>query len=97
MGLLDHFAACDWNGDGIIDSWDDALQLQQMLFVQEQMEAEAREYRISRIVAAITRDGEDKQIGNEEFEVLCWQERLSPAEFEQSDIDEIQRRLNSFL
>ena len=35
-------------------------------------------------------------IGNEEFEELCRQEGLRTEDFDQSDIDEIQRRLDRY-
>lgn len=80
------FATSDWNGDGRIDHWDDALETMRLADM-------LREDRISRLERAI-RDSGLEQVGNEEFEVLCAQSGVRVSEFDQSDVDELQRRLN---
>jgi len=92
MGLFDgHITDVDWNGDGVVNSWDDAMFSSMITMQVEDMN---REDRISRITRAITSRGVSCTIGNEEFEELCRQEGLDMNDFEQSDIDEIQRRLD---
>ena len=62
---------------------------------QSVLDDDAREERIRKIVDAIVRRG-TCHIGNEEFEELCRQEGLRAEDFDQSDIDEIQRRLDRY-
>lgn len=88
--LLDAHTNMDWNGDGKIDRWDDVLEV---TMLTQMMDDDAREERIGKIVNAIVRRGAC-HIGNEEFEELCQQEGLCAEDFDQSDIDEIQRRLD---
>ena len=61
----------------------------------QMLDDDAREERIRKIVDAIVRRG-TCHIGNEEFEELCRQEGLRAEDFDQSDIDEIQRRLDRY-
>ncbi len=96
MGLLRDFLDAhtdiDWNGDGKIDRWDDVLEV---TMLTQMMDDDAREERIGKIVDAIVRRGTCR-IGNEDFEELCRQEDLRMDDFDQSDIDEIQRRLDRY-
>lgn len=92
MGLFDgHITNTDWNGDGVVDSWDDAMFGSMVMM---QVENEMREDRINAVVRAIAGDGVSKHIGNAEFELICASLGLRVSDFDQSDIDEIQRRLN---
>jgi len=84
----------DWDGNGVCDWKDDFLFLNMLNFQLEEEERLDRERRIDKVVKAITRDGVDKHIGNEEFEQICIDEHLNINDFDQSDIDEIQRRLD---
>lgn len=86
------FANFDWNGDGKIDSWDNAYELS--MIVQSAAEQE-REDRIRTLTDAIVHSGLS-QIGNEEFSRLCSENNVRMADFEQCDIDEIQRRLDRY-
>lgn len=92
LDFLDSHTSIDWNGDGKIDSWDDVLEVAMMT---QMLDDDAREERIRKIVDAIVRRG-TCHIGNEEFEELCQQEGLRAEDFDQSDIDEIQRRLDRY-
>ena len=89
LDFLDSHTSIDWNGDGKIDSWDDVLEV---AMLTQMLDDDAREERIRKIVDAIVRRG-TCHIGNKEFEELCRQEGLRAEDFDQSDIDEIQRRL----
>lgn len=79
----------DWNGDGKCDVWDDALET---TFVMGMMDDMDREERISRMVDEIKYDG-SPTIDNAIFERLCNKLGYNMNDFNQSDIDEIQRRL----
>lgn len=80
----------DWNDDGKIDGWDTAYETSMIVQMVEEQE---REDRIRTLTDAIVHSGLS-QVGNEEFETLCRQNGISMADFEQCDIDEIQKRLN---
>ena len=84
------FASFDWNGDGKIDSWDDAYELS---MIMQSVDEQAREDRIRMLTDAIVHSGLT-QIGSDEFSRLCSENSVRMADFEQCDIDEIQRRLN---
>lgn len=92
LDFLDSHTSIDWNGDGKTDCWDDALEV---AMLTQMLDDDAREERISKIVDAIVHRG-TRHIGNEEFEELCRQEGLREEDFDQSDIDEIQRRLDRY-
>lgn len=85
-------AAMDWNGDGKIDWMDAGIETGVIMQINDDIQ---REDRITRMVRAITALGECT-IGNAEFEELCRQEGLRMSDFEQWDIDEIQRRLDRY-
>lgn len=86
------FASSDWNGDGKIDFRDDAYEF---TMVMQQIDEADRENRIRTLERAIIDSGLS-QIGNEEFAALCSQNGIRMHDFEQSDIDEIQRRLERY-
>lgn len=86
------FAAFDWTGDGKIDSWDDAYELSMIV---QSVEEQEREDRIRTLTDAIVHSGLS-QVGNAEFDELCRRNGIRMADFQQSDIDEIQRRLNRY-
>ena len=92
LDFLNSHTSIDWNGDGKIDCWDDALE---GAMLTQMLDDDAREERIRKIVDAIVRRG-TCHIGNEEFEELCRQEGLRAEDFDQSDIDQIQRRLDRY-
>jgi len=55
MGLFDgHITDTDWNGDGTVDSWDDALFVS-LVTMQEEDEA-----RVERMTLDVTSDGEPR-------------------------------------
>lgn len=87
-----NFSKFDWNGDGKIDHWDDVYELS---MIMQMTEDQAREDRIQTLEQAIVRSGLS-QIGNEEFAALCYENHVRMEDFEQSDIDELQRRLNRY-
>ena len=101
LDFLDSHTSIDWNGDGKTDCWDDVLEA---AMLTQMLDDDAREERIRKIVDAIVRRGTCHigyafllcHIGNEEFEELCRQEGLRTEDFDQSDIDEIQRRLDRY-
>ena len=80
----------DYNGDGVIDSLDDNME---MLLFMDLCDSQERDERIDKIVQAIVRDGKNGLIGNAEFEKLCREEGLNANDFGQDDLREIQRRL----
>lgn len=84
------FANFDWNGDGKIDSWDDVYELSMIMQTVDEQE---REDRIRTLTHAIAQSGLS-QIGNDEFSALCTENGVRMADFQQCDIDEIQRRLD---
>jgi len=90
--LTDPAACMDWNGDGVIDSWDAGIELGVVMSIADDL---AREERISKMVRAIEA-AEQEEIDNESFEQLCLENGLRMRDFEQSDITEIQRRLNRY-
>lgn len=87
-----HFANFDWTGDGKIDSWDDAYELS---LIMQSADDQAREDRIRTMTNAIIHSGLT-QIGSDAFADLCSGNGMRMADFEQCDIDEIQRRLNRY-
>lgn len=80
----------DWNGDGRCDHYDDAIEMNIMMDRLDEME---RDERIDRMVNAIRLDG-SPVVDNEIFERLCNRQGYRMSDFTQSDIDELQRRLN---
>lgn len=86
------FAKFDWNGDGKIDSWDDAYELS---MIMQSVEEQERVDRIRTLTDAIVHSGLS-QIGNSEFADLCSRSGVRMDDFEQCDIDEIQRRLDRY-
>lgn len=86
------FANFDWNGDGKIDSWDDVYELS---MIMQSVDEQAREDRIRTLTDAIAHSGLT-QIGNDAFADLCSKNGIRMADFEQCDIDEIQRRLDQY-
>jgi len=102
-----HFSTFDWNGDGRIDSWDDACFSS---MVTMQVQEKQREERIAKMVRAISREAQNHQqssycfdddisdteelvIDSDRFEELCRWEGFRMSDFDQSELDEIQRRL----
>ena len=97
MGFLDSFlnappAGMDWNGDGVIDSWDAGIETGVILSIQQDQD---REHRIRTMVRAIADRGSGF-VDNTVFEELCWQNGLRMSDFEQDDISEIARRLRDY-
>lgn len=84
------WASFDWNGDGKIDSWDGAIEIG---MINQLVDEQAREDRIQILEKAIRSSGLSS-IGNAEFENLCCENGININDFEQCDINEIQRRLN---
>ena len=79
----------DWNGDGKCDFWDDVLETTITMQMMDDMD---RDERIRRMTDAIKSDG-SSTIDNEIFERLCSRLGYRMSDFTQSDIDEIQRRI----
>lgn len=86
------FTKTDWNCDGKIDHLDDAFEFGMFMNMMDGIE---RDERMDTIVQAIVNSGLS-HVGNEEFEELCSQTGLRMSDFTQSDIDEIQRRLDRY-
>lgn len=86
------WASFDWNGDGKIDSWDGAIEIG---MINQLVDEQAREERIQILTHAIISSGLS-HIENAEFAILCQENNIHMDDFQQSDIDEIQRRLNRY-
>lgn len=90
MSWFDSPASFDWNGDGNIDSWDMGIELGVVNSIADDL---ARCDRVDRMERAIRESGIEN-IDNAIFERLCDENGLRMRDFEQSDIDELNRRLN---
>lgn len=84
----------DWNGDGKVDSWDDVYELGMLNWMIEDNEQRARENRIRKLEYAIIQSGLTS-IEREDFQELCRKNGEDIHNFDQSDLDELERRLNS--
>lgn len=95
------FGQSDWNGDGVIDSRDDEMELLSLMFLNDELEREENEKkqreweeRISTMVDAV-RESPSETVETEEFSDLARAHGYYLMDFTQEDIDEISRRLES--
>lgn len=93
------FGQVDWNGDGVIDSRDDALELQMLMFMQDEMEREERERKEKereRRLEAMLRDikaSPSKTVETDEFARIARNNGYWLSDFTSEDIDELNSRL----
>ena len=92
MGLLPWN---DWNGDGVVDWQDTAIESAMIQFQMDEMEREKRERNRPRnmhMVELIRAYGKSV-LEYDDFRIICHKNGYFTEEFTQEDLDEIQREL----
>lgn len=90
MGLLPWN---DWNGDGVLNWQDSAIESSMIMFQVDEMERQDRDNRIKHMTQLIQSYGKSV-LEYEDFVEICNHSPYRVTEFTQEDLDEIQMRLN---
>lgn len=89
----------DWNGDGVVNWQDTAIESAMLQFQLDEMEREdrereARERRARNLrMADLIRDYGKPVLEFDDFRAICRENGYSTSDFTQDDLDEIQREL----
>ena len=76
LDFLDSHTSIDWNGDGKIDSWDDALEV---AMLTQMLDDDAREERIRKIVDAAPAISETRNLKSCAGRKVCARKTLTRA------------------